>query len=200
MSTRRAGSLHNRAFPSHNRAVKLSAVLLAVCCWLSAASAQWIEKVIYLPDSLSGVIWPSCMACNPDAHKIYVSGRYDGRMRHGLDAYVVVLDARTAERAARIAVQENVAALCYNPVVQKLYASHTSIDRISAINGNSNIVTNTIPFDTAPSLLCANTVNGKMYVTSECQDRFLGLPDGIGDTVAGVRFCREQAVLRPGSV
>jgi hypothetical protein len=43
MSHYRVSGLHSRAMTSHNRAMKLPAVLLAVCCCLSAVSGQWEE-------------------------------------------------------------------------------------------------------------------------------------------------------------
>jgi YVTN family beta-propeller protein len=162
---------------------QLAVIATALCALAAVASAQWLEKVIYLPDSLSGVIWPSCLALNPDAHMIYVSGSYDDRTRSGLDAYVMVLDAHTTEKVARIAVQENVASLCYNPVVHKLYASHPFNGRTSVIDGFSNNVSSTVEFDAEPTLLCCNTVNGKMYVSSHLTDNSMAILDGDGDSV-----------------
>ena len=43
MSNRRARGPHNRITPSHNPAGCPLAMLLAVCCCLSAANAQWLE-------------------------------------------------------------------------------------------------------------------------------------------------------------
>ena len=62
---------NNRAVTSHNRAVGLKLFMCALALVLGATigHGQWLEKVIYLPDSLSGVIWPSCMASNPDADR-----------------------------------------------------------------------------------------------------------------------------------
>jgi YVTN family beta-propeller protein len=154
---------------------------------VSVGQGQWLEKVIYLPDSLSGVVWPSCIAANSDARKIYVSGEYDDRTRNGLDAYVVVIDPHTNERVARIAVPENVSCLCYNPVVKKLYATHRwwgAPGRISVIDGFSDQVTATIVYDSGPGQLCCNTVNGKMYVSRELAGCLsIAVLDGEGDSV-----------------
>jgi len=35
--------------------MRVRVLLLAVGCWLSAASAQWLETTIYLPDSHPGL-------------------------------------------------------------------------------------------------------------------------------------------------
>ena len=53
-----------RGNPHNNRAARLLAVLLAVCCWLSSARSQWLETTLYLPDSLCGVTAPSLVAHN----------------------------------------------------------------------------------------------------------------------------------------
>ncbi|MBM3332949.1 hypothetical protein FJY68_14075 [candidate division WOR-3 bacterium] len=171
------------------RAAKAGVLLCAIvlCLVVNDGQGSWLEKVIYLPDSLSGVLWPSCIASNPDAGKVYVSGEYDDRTRNGLDAYVVVIDPRTNERVARIAVPENVSHLCYNPVAKKLYATHCHwgvAGRMSVIDGFTNQVTATIAFDSGPGQLCCNTVNGKMYVTSEwVGDPSVTVIDGVGDSV-----------------
>jgi YVTN family beta-propeller protein len=163
--------------------LKVYLCAMALVLGVSVACGQWLEKVVYLPDSLSGVLWPSCIASNPDAGKIYVSGEYDGRMRNDLDAYVIALDPHTGEKVARIPVQENVGSLCYNPVVKKLYASHRSSGRISVIDGFTDKVTATIAFDSGPDLLCCNTVNGKIYVSTERGANSIAVLDGVGDSI-----------------
>lgn len=45
-------------------------VLLVVSCLLSGVSAQWLERTIYVPDSLVGVINPRALAYRP------ISGTY----------------------------------------------------------------------------------------------------------------------------
>ena len=177
---------HNRTAAPRGRAVGLLCAM-ALVLGSTAVHAQWLEKVIYLPDSLSGVLWPSCMAGNPDAHKVYVSGRYDGRTRKGLDTYVIVVDADSSRKVARIRVQEAVTSLCYNPVVGKLYATHhKAIDGgISVIDGVSDSVVSIIPSDSGPALLCCNTVNGKMYVSSDNQGNRVTILDGTRDSAIG---------------
>jgi DNA-binding beta-propeller fold protein YncE len=167
------------------RATTLALRLSLLLFGASVGYTQWLEKVIYLPDSLSGVVWPSCIAANPDARKMYVSGEYDDRPRSGLDCYVIVIDPYTNNRVARIAVQENVAALCYNPVVKKLYALHHLSEPgwMSVIDGFTDKVTATVALDSAPDLLCCNTVNGKMYVSSDRATNAISVVDGVGDSV-----------------
>jgi len=57
----------DRVSRSLGRAVSLRVLLCAAALLfgVSVAHGQWLEKVIYLPDSLSGVLWPSRIAANP---------------------------------------------------------------------------------------------------------------------------------------
>ncbi|MBN2464228.1 hypothetical protein JXD38_01195 [candidate division WOR-3 bacterium] len=172
---------------ARNRPAKARVLLCAMVLGIgvSVGYGQWLEEVIYLPDSLSGVLWPSCIAANPDAHKVYISGTYDGRPRRGLDTYVIVVDAGTTQKVARIRVQEGVTSLCYNPVVRRLYASHDKAINggISVIDGGSDSVICIIPDDSGPELLCCNTTNGKLYISSNQYDNSVAVYDCVGDSV-----------------
>lgn len=177
---------------SHNRAEGLKVLVCAVALVLGATAvhAQWLEKVIYLPDSLSGVLWPSCIAGNPEFHKVYVSGEYDGTFRGGFDAYVIVLDSRTGEKQARVPVQFGVSSLAYNPVTSKLYAARNGYTVV--IDGESDQVISVFACDPNRARLCCNTVNGKVYRTSETVES-LSVIEGAGDSVMA-------KVYVPGSV
>jgi DNA-binding beta-propeller fold protein YncE len=165
--------------------------LLAVGLGVSVGQTLWLEKVVYLPDSLSGVLWPTCIAVNPEFHKVYVSGEYNGTGRGGFDAYVVVLDSRTGEKRARVPVHSGVSSLAYNPLTRKLYAARFGYTTV--IDGASDEVVTVFASDPERPQLCCNTVNGKVYRTSEnCES--LAVIDGSGDSVmAKVR-------LPPGKV
>jgi len=58
MSPERTAVPFVRAVDPHNQAARPAAVLLAVCCCLSAVNGQWLEKTIYLQDSLGGLLYP----------------------------------------------------------------------------------------------------------------------------------------------
>jgi len=157
----------------------LLGAIIALGIGVSAGHGQWLEKVIYLPDSLSGVLWPTCIAVNPEFHKVYVSGEYNGTGRGGFDAYVVVLDSRTGEKLARVPVQSGVSSLAYNPLTRKLHAARFGYTTV--IDGASDEVISVFASDPERALLCCNTVNGKVYRTSEyCES--LSVIDGTGDS------------------
>jgi hypothetical protein len=56
------------------RAVRPVAVLLALCCCLSAAHSQCLEKTLYLPDSFSRPLDPECLVYDSANNTIYVGG------------------------------------------------------------------------------------------------------------------------------
>jgi DNA-binding beta-propeller fold protein YncE len=146
----------------------------------SAGQTSWLEKVIYLPDSLSGVLWPTCIDVNPESHKVYVSSGYNATGRGGFDAYVVVLDSRTGEKLARVPVETGVYSLAYSPLTHKLYAARRGCTTV--IDGASDEVVTVFASDPNRAELCCNTVNGKVYRKSDhCES--LAVFDGSGDSV-----------------
>jgi len=168
--------------------MKILACLLTLSVGVSVGHSQWLEKVIYLPDSLSGLLWPSCMALNAEYQKVYVAGAYG--YSGTLPSYVVVLDSRTGEKMARVAVPSGVAALSYNPVTSKLYAAHDG--SITVIDGMNDRVKAQFACDSNAPMLCSNTVNGKVYHSSKWRET-LAVIDGVGDSVMA-------KVLMPGEV
>jgi hypothetical protein len=64
------------------------AILLALCCCMSADHSQWLEKTLYLPDSFGGLSHPQCLVCDSANNAIYVgdlkrSGRLVQRLESG---------------------------------------------------------------------------------------------------------------------
>jgi len=173
---------HNQAAGLRVRVAKARVILCAVALGIGVniGHGQWLEKVIYLPDSLSGVLWPSCMASNPEYHKIYVSGEYDGSYRGDFDAYVVVLDSRTGEKRARVPVQSGISSLAYSRLTHKLYAARRGYTIV--IDGASDGVMSVFASDSDRAQLCCNTANGKVYRYSQYADS-LSVIDGEGDSV-----------------
>jgi len=80
-----------------------------LCCLLcSVAIGQWLEKTVYLPDSLSCLRQPLCLTLDPARRLVYVSGN-DG---DGL----VVLDAQTGAKVGWIPMHvDDVRAMCLAP-------------------------------------------------------------------------------------
>ena len=74
MSPGRLSRPHGRAVTTGHRAGRPLAVLLAVCCCLSAAHSQWLEKTIYLPDSLGPLTGLRCLVFDSANNTVYVGG------------------------------------------------------------------------------------------------------------------------------
>jgi hypothetical protein len=94
MSASHVHDVLGRAVSFHNRASGPVAVLLALCCCLSAAHSQWLEETIYLPDSCSGLICPECLAYDSANNTVYVAGDGGG--------CVIAIDGTTNQGIARI--------------------------------------------------------------------------------------------------
>ena len=97
--------------------------LLLCIALLSSASGQWVEKTIYLPDSLSRVSYPCCIAYNSVDDKIYVAGDYgNGVRRPDHEYWMIVIDGKTDQKTASIRIPDEVwqKGLGYNPVNNKV--------------------------------------------------------------------------------
>ena len=69
-------------------------LLLAACLLPSLVSAQWIDTTLYIPDSMTGLAEPTCLARNSLTHTLYVGGENDN--------VVFAIDDRTGLKLARI--------------------------------------------------------------------------------------------------
>jgi YVTN family beta-propeller protein len=163
--------------------MRATSVMLAVCCWLSAASGQSLEKVIYLPDSLSGVLRPSCIALDSVDAKVYISGTYAHTNTRLVDCFIVVAEAATDRKLARIAVRGPTSSMCYNPVVSKLYAAHPDSGVVSVIDPIGDTVVAQVAGIPRAAWLCCNTTTGRVYCIAQGANGALTVIDPAGDTV-----------------
>jgi YVTN family beta-propeller protein len=155
----------NQASPS--RAVgRLVACAAAIALGASVGYGQSLEKTLYLPDSLSGVIGPSCIVYSPSGNKAYVSGGLrDGYPRAGADCWVVVIDGTTDQRVKRIAVPTAVSALCYDSTDNKVYAVNYLDSVVSVIDASSDSVVAEVQLPCDPNFgLCWNRARNKIYL------------------------------------
>jgi YVTN family beta-propeller protein len=150
----------NRAFTADNRAVRPMAVLLVVCCCLSAVSAQQLEKVIYLPDSLSGLAGPTCLALNRANRTLYVAGE---------GTNVIAISESTGEKVARLDVGSWVNAICCNSAANKIYVALWS-DTVVVIDGTDNTIRARLPAGNEPVALLYDSVVSKVYCANSRSD------------------------------
>ncbi|UCG42230.1 MAG: hypothetical protein JSU73_10165, partial [candidate division WOR-3 bacterium] len=118
-----------------------------------SAGAQYIEGVIYLPDSLSGIENVNLIVHNPANNNVFVAERYESS--------VVVFDGVTNRRFARTTIQP-VVAMCYNMTDNAVYCA-TECDTIFVLDGVSGRVLSVIPGTGLLAELCHNPIENKLY-------------------------------------
>jgi YVTN family beta-propeller protein len=188
-----------RGNPHNNRAARPAAVLLAICCWLSAAGAAWLEKTLYLPDSLCGVTAPSLVVHNSVNNKVYVTGKYGGFTRNGRDCWIVVLDGATNKRIARIAVPSEVGSLEYNATDNKVYAASSVDSSITVIDGSADSVLHRVWLKSKVVGLFWERTMDKLFCSHD-RDSSVTVLDAAVDTVlARIHTTCRPNVFQPAS-
>ncbi|MBM3331852.1 YncE family protein, partial [candidate division WOR-3 bacterium] len=141
-----------RTTSSHNWAVRPLAVLLAVCCCLSAAGGQWLETTIRFGYGSS----PRALCYNTRDNKVYcVLSDSD---------QVAVIDGATNLVLATASTGDRPQGLCYNPADDKVYCANAGSDNVTVIDGASDEVIATVAAGDGPQTLCHNSVDNKVYV------------------------------------
>jgi DNA-binding beta-propeller fold protein YncE len=127
--------------------------ILLVLVLFVAAGAQYVEDVIYLPDSLSGLRYVDFLLHNPANNNVFAAGRGG--------AYVIVFDGVTNRRFARLEVGP-VAAMCYNPNDNAVYCA-TASGSVFVLDGASGSILSSIPGAGGLNVLCHNPIENKLY-------------------------------------
>ncbi|GEM_PF-245064 len=149
MSPKRTAVSQVRSVKSYNLAARPLAVLLAVCCCLSAVSGQWLEKTIGLSDSF-GDIWPAAVYYIPGSNCVYVAG----------DDGVIVVDAATHARVARIDLNEPMF-MAFDSHDNKVYLGER--DSLAVINPVTHSVVSRTWVGGRPYRVCYNPAANKVY-------------------------------------
>jgi YVTN family beta-propeller protein len=138
---------------------KLNPFVLAVLA-VGAASGQRVEGTIWVPDSFMGVDGNSAIACNEASGLVYVGGEAGGS--------VVVLDAATGQKVARIPVGEFVVDIVCDTIRNRVYVSNKNGGTVTAIDGATHEVLATIPVGVQPGYLALNEAENKLYCANSC--------------------------------
>jgi len=154
--------------------VKSASALLAVCCFLSAVSGQWLEKTIPC-DSLAQPVQPWCLAYDSIHDVFYVGGK-------GLDGNVLAFDGQTNQPVRVIRTGHNVMELCLNPVAGKLYCMHPDVSEITVASVTSGEILAALPTGGGAAALCCNTRENKVYCANKTSNSVTVI-DGAGDSV-----------------
>jgi YVTN family beta-propeller protein len=153
--------------------MKVAAVLLAVCCWLSAARCQYLETTILLPDTLGPLNGPYCLAWddNPAHPRLYIGGEGDS-------GGVIVAEAITCKRLARVSTGP-VKALCFVAPHGKLYVANAGSDTIKVVDCSTNQVVSEVRIASEAPVLQYNHLNDRLY----CGGSSVSALDCAGDTL-----------------
>jgi YVTN family beta-propeller protein len=131
-------------------------VLLLVLGLLPALlCAQWVDTTFYIPDSMTGLWFPTCLARNSLTHTLYVGGE--------VEDVVFALDDRTGQKLARILVGSSVCNLTCDETNNLVYCASADLGPWYVIDGAGNRVVRTIPTSDDPELAFVNPLTGRAY-------------------------------------
>jgi YVTN family beta-propeller protein len=161
-------------------------VLLAV----SAAVGQYLEETIYLPDSLSGLIWPTCLEVDTVNGRVYAAGGdagYNGWQDAYSPTWLIVVDAATSAKVARVRMPGQVTDMSFSPASNKLFCLHNDFsgpdDFLSVIDCARLRIVASVPVGEDPKALCYNATEDKVYSVNN-DESTVTVVDCRADTVA----------------
>jgi YVTN family beta-propeller protein len=151
--------------------VKLVIALLILGCIVSLSPGQWVERVIPLPDSLSGLDGIGAIQFHAPNNALYIGGNR-----------LIVLDAATREKLARISLPDRVDIMCSSTGSNKLYCASRSGKSIYSVDCAANRYMRTVRLNSNPREMCYATSVNKVYFV--CPDSSLvGVLDCTTDSV-----------------
>jgi YVTN family beta-propeller protein len=156
--------------------VKLIVALLLLGCVVSFSSGQWVEKVIPIPDSLSGLDGVGAIQFHAPNNALYVGGNR-----------LIVLDAATREKRARISLPGSIDIMCSSPASNKLYCASRGEKSIYSVDCAANRYLRAARLASSPRDMCYAAAVNKVYVA--CPDsNLVGVVDCTTDSlVATIR-------------
>ena len=126
------------------------------------SDGQVVALVSLQPDTLPGLNSPVAIAVNSNASstnygKVYVVGSVADTVSVIDDSHTVINEIPTGARPIAIA---------FNPVNEQLYVPNFAINKVTAIDTNTETVTTTLNVGTAPMGVGINLTNGDIYITN----------------------------------
>ncbi len=140
-----------------NRSVRLYLCAFTLLLGATIGRGQWLEKMIWLPDSFGVVADPQYVCFDPQSRLAYVSG---------LTEYVLAVNTSTNEPQARILVGGAAGPLCTNPTGSKLYVGDCTGNCLVVVDAASGLVTARLPVGGTPSRLFWLASESKLYVST----------------------------------
>jgi YVTN family beta-propeller protein len=130
-------------------------MLLALGLLPALLCAQWVDTTYYIPDSMTGLYGPSCMARNALTHTLYVGGCDDN--------VVFALDDRTGQKLARIPLGVPTYELACDEDRNLIYCAHGGEQYLSVIDGVSNRVIRRVSISDHPLSVFVNRLSSRVY-------------------------------------
>ena len=135
--------------------MKKTVIAAILCLFVALAFGQLLEKTIYVPDSLGGLLAPQCLAYDSASNTVFAGG--------GAGDCVVAIDAGSNWRVARIPAGRNIQAICYSPGDSALYCANYASGNVTVIDAWSRSAVATVDAGDAPVALCCNRTDNKIY-------------------------------------
>ena len=134
--------------------MKLIVALLILGCIVSLSSGQWVETTVPLPDSMPGLAEIRVMQYHPNNHSMYVAGGYG----------LLVVDAATRQKTARLELPGTPRFLCSSPASNKLYCASLYARPVWVVDCATNSLRATVTVDSGFKDMCYAGAVNKLYV------------------------------------
>jgi YVTN family beta-propeller protein len=147
--------------------------------WLLPAllCAQWVDTTFYIPDSMTGLNYPDCLARNSVTHTLYVGGCNDN--------VVFAIDDRTGQKLARIPLGTTTYGMACDENNNLIYSANCDKQCWSVIDGASNRVVRSVTTSDCPSSVFVNPLTSRAYCGG---DSCLSVIDGTTGQVVRAYF------------
>ena len=162
--------------------------ILALLLLASAASGQWFEGFISLPDSLTGVQWPQQLAYDSSTNTVWVGGRYSDCL--------LAIQSDSNRVVARVRLPgDPVVSMCSAPASHMLYCTMSGVDSVLAVDCSLGTIAAYIPVQ-SPGLLFYSPRFSKMYCHSAVGVSIIDVGTNqlvreLGISTEGFEFCED---------
>jgi len=119
------------------------------------ASGQYVERIVVLPDSLSGLDAPTVARPSPGRDALYVSGPGE--------RWLLAADPTTGRKLVRESVSGGVDDICFSPTRQRVFCASAGADVIYVVDDSTHRVVDTLSAGTGPRRLFYDGLHDRVY-------------------------------------